>query len=598
MSSASSTEGLKKGRESTPFQPWQFFLLAGLAAATAGVFVSRGTSPANVIFISIIIGAAALAGTAVYRMLLPLVVPEAAESAEMIGGRTRAALEREKLLVLRSIKELEFDRAMNKISAQDYDEMVARLRSRAVRLMRQLDAGGSGYREIIERELAGRLGRAAAAKSTTPIEPSETPDTSFAGACVSCGTINESDARFCKHCGSKVVAALVLALAVLMSSVALAQPDLRMMTGVPRPDGNLPDGIVTVRVVRRALANNVTDHPVELRSGDETLTGKTDANGRATFRPPTAGEVLRATTVVDGERLESQEFPAPNRGGVAVMLVAGLGATPPREPARPGTVTIGGDSRFIIDVVDDALQVYYVLEVLNAAPYPVNPSRPLILDLPSGAAGAAALGNSSPQVVVRGDRVTVTGPFDPGVTPVQVGYTMPHSRGNLTISQKLPVEMTAVNVVMRKIGEMALSSVQLSNQEDRTIQGERYVVAAGPAIAADGTLTLELAGLPHHSAVPLTVTSILAAGIVLVGLWVAFARPTRAADAGRRKLLEGRREKAYAELLKLEEQRRAGKVDPLRHQSRKAILVAQLERIYGELDDQGPLTGGDEGLAA
>jgi hypothetical protein len=289
MSSASSTEGLKKGRESTPFQPWQFFVLAGLAAATAGVFVSRGTSPANVIFISIIIGAAALAGTAVYRMLLPLVVPEAAESAEMIGGRTRAALEREKLLVLRSIKELEFDRAMNKISAQDYDEMVARLRSRAVRLMRQLDAGGSGYREIIERELAGRLGRAAAAKSTTPIEPSETPDTSFAGACVSCGTINESDARFCKHCGSKVVAALVLALAVLMSSVALAQPDLRMMTGVPRPDGNLPDGIVTVRVVRRALANNVTDHPVELRSGDETLTGKTDANGRATFRPPTAG---------------------------------------------------------------------------------------------------------------------------------------------------------------------------------------------------------------------------------------------------------------------------------------------------------------------
>ncbi len=166
MSSASSTEKGSGGL--TSFQPWQFFVLAGLAAATAGVFVSRGTNPANVIFVSIIIGAAALAGTAVYRMLLPLVVPDAVESVEMVGGRTRAALEREKLLVLRAIKDLEFDRAMTKISAQDYDEMVARLRSRAVRLMRQLDAGGSGYREIIERELAGRLGRAAAPKSGEP----------------------------------------------------------------------------------------------------------------------------------------------------------------------------------------------------------------------------------------------------------------------------------------------------------------------------------------------------------------------------------------------------------------------------------------------
>ncbi|RPH64689.1 MAG: zinc ribbon domain-containing protein, partial [Acidobacteria bacterium] len=429
----------------TSFQPWQFFVLAGLAAATAGVFVSRGTSPANVVFISIIIGAAALAGTAVYRMLLPLVVPEAVESVEMIGGRTRAALEREKLLVLRAIKELEFDRAMNKISAQDYDEMVARLRSRAVRLMRQLDAGGSGYRELIERELAGRLGRAAAGKNVEPADESETATTVTAGACASCGTLNETDARFCKHCGSRLVAGLVLILALLVPFIALAQPELRMMAGIPRPDGNLPDGVVTVRVVRQSLANNVTDQAVELLAGDQTLTARTDANGRATFRPPTVGAVIRAATVVDGERLESQEFPAPARGGVAVMLVAGLGAAPPKELARPGTVTMGGDSRFVIDLVDDSMQVYYILEVFNAAAYPVNPPRPVILDLPSGAAGAAALGNSSSQVVVRGDRVTVTGPFEPGVTPVQVGFTLPHSRGNLRINQTLPVELAAVN---------------------------------------------------------------------------------------------------------------------------------------------------------
>lgn len=596
MSSAGSTDA---GKGANPFQPWQFFVLAGLAAATAGVLVSRGTSPANVIFISIIIGAAALAGTAVYRMLLPLVVPDAVESVEMVGGRTRAALEREKLLVLRAIKDLEFDRAMKKISAQDYDEMVARLRSRAVRLIRQLDAGASGYRELIERELAGRLGRAAAAKATERApQQEESTDDMLVGACASCGTVNETDARFCKHCGSRLVAALVLVLGLLLPFVALGQPDLRMMAGIPRPDGNLPDGVVTVRVVRQSLANNLTNQVVELQAGDQTLTEKTDANGRATFRPPTSGVILRAATVVDGERLQSQEFPAPARGGVAVMLVAGLGPSPAQEPARPGTVTIGGDSRFIIDLVDDSMQVYYVLEVLNAASYPVTPPKTVIFDLPSGAAGASALGNSSPQVVVRGDRVTVTGPFAPGVTPVQVGYTMPHSQGNLTISQQLPLELAAVNVVVRKIGDMKLSSPQLSKQQDTTIQGERYIMGAGPSLAADGTLSLQLAGLPHHSQVPLIVTSVLATGIVTVGLWAVFGKLNRRSDSGRRKLLESRREKAYAELIKLEEQRRAGKVDPVRHQSRKALLVAQLERIYGELDDQGPVTGGDEGLAA
>ena len=596
MSSASSTEKGSGGL--TSFQPWQFFVLAGLAAATAGVFVSRGTSPANVIFVSIIIGAAALAGTAVYRMLLPLVVPDAVESVEMVGGRTRAALEREKLLVLRTIKELEFDRAMNKISAQDYDEMVTRLRSRAVRLMRQLDAGGSGYREIIERELAGRLGRAAAPKSVEAEDPSVSESRTTIGSCAGCGTVNETDARFCKHCGARLVAALAFVLAVLAPVVALGQPDLRMMTGIPRPDGNLPDGVVTVRVVRQSLANNVTNHVVELQAGDQTLTERTDANGRATFRPPTVGAVLRAATVVDGERLQSQEFPAPARGGVAVMLVAGLGAAPPQEPARPGTVTLSADSRFIVDLVDDAMQVYYVLEVVNPANYPVNPPKTVIFDLPSGAAGAAALGNSSPQVVVRGDRVTVTGPFAPGITPVQVAYTMPHSRGNLTINQKMPMDLAAVNVVVRKIGDMEFSSMQISKQQDTTLQGERYIMAAGPPMPAEGTLSLELAGLPHHSGMPLIVTSILSAGIVVVGLWAIFGAPRRSADTARRKMLESRREKAYAELIKLEEQRRTGKVDPVRHQSRKTLLVSQLERIYAELDDEGPVSGGDEGLAA
>jgi zinc ribbon protein len=107
----------------------------------------------------------------------------------MIGQRTRTALEREKLLVLRSIKELEFDNAMGKLSETDFQEMSSRLRVRAARLIRVLDAGGD-YRAQVESDLAKRLGEA----------PSEPQAARF---CSQCGTARDADARFCKSCGTK-----------------------------------------------------------------------------------------------------------------------------------------------------------------------------------------------------------------------------------------------------------------------------------------------------------------------------------------------------------------------------------------------------------
>jgi hypothetical protein len=178
MSSATSTDALR---------PWQFFVIAALFAATAAVLMARQTSPAHLILISLAIGAAGLCGIAVYRMLAPLAAGDVAE-APVYGGRTRAALEREKALVLRSIKELEFDRAMGKVGDTDFEEMTARLRSRAIGLMRKLE-GGATYREVIERDLRAQMGSEA--------RPS-------AGACARCGMVNDPDAKFCKECGARV----------------------------------------------------------------------------------------------------------------------------------------------------------------------------------------------------------------------------------------------------------------------------------------------------------------------------------------------------------------------------------------------------------
>ena len=169
---------------------WQLFALAGLIGATFVVFISRGQSAAAIILLSATIFAAAAVGIAALRMLTPFVDGESPSPrgpmGRLLGGRTRAALEREKALTLRSIKELEFDRAMGKVSDVDFAEMAGRLRSKAAGLIQRLDAG-STYREQIDRELA-RRGVSA-------------PPAPVAGVCGGCGTANDADARFCKQCG-------------------------------------------------------------------------------------------------------------------------------------------------------------------------------------------------------------------------------------------------------------------------------------------------------------------------------------------------------------------------------------------------------------
>jgi hypothetical protein len=182
-------------KEEPWLQPWQFFLLGGMLAATATVIVATGQSPANIIILSLTVVAVSFVGLGAYRVLLPLVAAEV-HPPTTIAGRTRAAMEREKTLVLRSIKELEFDFAMGKVAKADFDEMSLRLRSRAVRLIKQLDAGG-GYKEQIAREIEARLAGANGATGATGAERA-------LGECAECGTVNDVDARFCKNCGAKL----------------------------------------------------------------------------------------------------------------------------------------------------------------------------------------------------------------------------------------------------------------------------------------------------------------------------------------------------------------------------------------------------------
>lgn len=177
--------------------PWQLFTLAGLIGATIAVFVSRGQTPAGIILLSVTVFTAAIVGVATWRTLVPFTGWNDQRRRRAVGGRTRAALEREKNLVLRSIKALEFDQAMGKVSSTDFDEMSARLRTRAARLIKELD-DGAGYRQEIEKDIARRIEEESAAVSADA--------TDTRAFCSQCGQRHDRDARFCAHCGAQVQA--------------------------------------------------------------------------------------------------------------------------------------------------------------------------------------------------------------------------------------------------------------------------------------------------------------------------------------------------------------------------------------------------------
>jgi hypothetical protein len=99
---------------------------------------------------------------------------------------------------------------MGKLSPKDFEEMSARLRARAIGIMKQLDRGG--YREVIERDLGVRLGRrrSTPAKARTRNQRTEiraAEDKLALNVVCECGVENDEDAQFCKACGSKLEAA-------------------------------------------------------------------------------------------------------------------------------------------------------------------------------------------------------------------------------------------------------------------------------------------------------------------------------------------------------------------------------------------------------
>jgi hypothetical protein len=169
------------------------FLLAAAGAAAAlavGATVLRLPLGPPLVVVGLGGMTLVLAGLALYRVLEPLLREGVEAPVAPQAPARRRELERDKQAVLKAIREIELDYQMRKIAESDYRDLVQRYRTRAMRIIRELDAGDD-YRTIIEEELKTRL-----VAATT------------VGGCPSCGASNDPQARFCNKCGGKLSAAV------------------------------------------------------------------------------------------------------------------------------------------------------------------------------------------------------------------------------------------------------------------------------------------------------------------------------------------------------------------------------------------------------
>jgi hypothetical protein len=128
-----------------------------------------------------------------------------------IGGASKAELRDEKRRLLRALKELEFDYGMGKLSQSDYESVSATYKMRAIEVMRALEGNADLHPEVVallggapaeaSTETAASEGEGEAAAEARAAEAAS------GVACPKCQTHNDSDARFCKQCGTALEAA-------------------------------------------------------------------------------------------------------------------------------------------------------------------------------------------------------------------------------------------------------------------------------------------------------------------------------------------------------------------------------------------------------
>ena len=144
--------------------------------------------------------------------------------------------------------------------------------------------------------------------------------------------------------------------------------------------------------------------------------------------------------------------------------------------------------------------MFYLLEIVNNARTPIDIGGPLLIraaDRRRGRVDDAGLVAAAP--ARRATCVTITGPFPPGKTIAQVGFSLPQAGA----SDHDPADVAGgagAGLRRRREDRQHADVVAAAHRRARDeLGGQPFIMATGGRLNAGETLVLNLTGLPAHS---------------------------------------------------------------------------------------------------
>lgn len=341
---------------------------------------------------------------------------------------------------------------------------------------------------------------------------------------------------------------IVLAMVVLCAAAAYSpheaaaqMPSFREMSGRALPSADVPPGSLSVRVAIGDFSRSLADHEVLVDVDGARRAVRTGPDGRALVSGLRVGNTVRVSTLVEGQRLESQEIPIGTTGMMVALVADAAGdaaaGAPPLPSGTPGatgttgaapirgSVVLGPESRIVVQLAENGLTVFYIFEVVNSAASPVDIDGPLIFELPREARATAMLAESTKQATANGPRIIVTGPFAPGVTRVEAVYELPYRGATARLEQQWPATLQQLTLLVEPHGTLDLVSPQIAARNMVSSNGMPLIFASGPAILAGQSLVVDFSGLPHHPTWPQWTALLIGLAVIGWGVWGAVTAP-------------------------------------------------------------------------
>jgi len=369
--------------------------------------------------------------------------------------------------------------------------------------------------------------------------------------------------------------------------------EISAMVGKVDEASELSPGVLDVRVMDaegKPVGNQIVRVAQMARDGAvKAYEATTNDTGTARLSDlPTGVEYgFVAVTELGGMRVGSQPFRMPATAGMRALL------EPLKSTKDASKLLTASPSYIVMEYREGGVVVQENLTIQNSGTTMYDPSPgALRFDLPTGFVQAQAMAEGTPLELEPGVAMMMRARIMPSAgsraeTAARFAFLMPTDADpELTFTQTFPVSLTETLLLVPEgpMGKLEIKGEGIEYLDVRKmetgVQVHRYKM---PDLKAGQPIKFTVTGYPILSRTGHRVTAVLVALLVLFAIVGSLVvRKQSGTTVAQRAELEKRREKLFADLQALEEQRLSGRDDP-GLMDRRQDLVGKLESIYKEV---------------